>query len=152
MRDFDHAVNVLAEMTGLSNIAREPEGGFELTFAGAIPVSFTKASATEMELSCIVTRLGDALEPAQLVALLTANFLGQGTAAGRLALDPADRRVVYCERLDVTALEAHTLEARVIGFVKHCLYWQKAGADLVLAAARTAEAADAPSDVPMIRA
>ena len=152
MKDVHHTIRVLADQIGLQSLDLGSEGFCEVVFDGTISVNFVAVSDTEMELSTRLPALDQTAVAAGLMAMMTANYHGHGTGAGRLAADPRDFSILYCERLDVTGLEAHTLEARIIQFLKYAAYWTDEGADMVRAAVEGAERASQPiEELPMIR-
>lgn len=147
MRNVDHAVDVLKEMIGLPTLGFE-DGAFELRFDGTVTVAFVRASESEIELSAVLTNIGDDLPREGLAALLAANLNGEGTGPGRLALDPRGGRPVYCGRLDVTRLEAYEFERAILAFLKYVLYWEGPGAEAIAAVRPgSEEAALGPEDV-----
>lgn len=127
MRNVDHTVDVLRDMIGQPSLAFNEHGHFELVFDGTVSVDVIRISDTELELATPITTLDEGLREKHLVALLTANYHGNGTGAGRVALDPRDHRALYCERFDVVTLEAHQLEGKLLTFLKYALYWTGMG-------------------------
>lgn len=138
MRNVAHAVDVLREMIGLPTLDFNADGLFELVFDGAVSIDIVRVSETEVELSAPVAALDDQLTLERLLELMRANYHGHATGGGRVAVDPRRAAVLYCQRLDVTLLEAHHLEQAFLTFLKYTLYWQGPGADSV-AAVRPAE-------------
>ena len=73
-----------------------------------------------------------AMSRESLVALLTANYLGEGCGAARLALDPRRQKLLICERVDVTTLDGAAFEQRVLDFVDCAAIWRSGGLDALL--------------------
>ncbi len=133
MRNVAHAVDVLREMIGLPSLDFNEHGLFELVFDGAVSIDVVRVSEVEVELSAPISALDGHLIAERLGQLLRANYQGHATGGGRLAVDPRRDAVVYCQRLDVTLLEAHQMEQAFLTFLKYTLYWQGPGAEAVAA-------------------
>jgi hypothetical protein len=122
MQDVNHAVAVLRELTGLGHLELNRNGHFELIFDDDTPVNFYRIDDHQLEL-CTMIRPAGKTSAAEALALLTANYLGHGTGAARLALDPRDQTLILCERVDVRPLGIAELQARIEGFVAYAKLW-----------------------------
>jgi hypothetical protein len=133
MHDVNHAIDFLRERTGLSQLALDHDGHAELIFDGNYAVDLYRIDARQLELCSILDQPAPGAPTREtLVALLTANYLGDGTGAGRIALDPRNQNILLCERLDVTTLDASAFERRVLDFVAHVAVWNSGKLDDLL--------------------
>ncbi len=145
MKDVHHAVSTLREALKLPLLGFDDNGQFELVFEDFFHIDVVRISDTELELSTILADLDGTLTEARLIALLSANYHGHGTAAARLALNPDDGRVVLCERIDVVPLAADAFEARVLSFLKLAAFWLDEGTVQVLDTGSEEAASSIPS-------
>lgn len=129
MRDVEFALASLKETSGLAHLDFNAAGKVELVFNKTLSVILSKVDATQLELVSYLSLNSFEIDTSSLVAVLHANFLGQAVGGGRLAVDPEDNALLYCERVDVAPLDASALEKRVLAFVKHATFWNSAAAD-----------------------
>lgn len=125
MHDIHQAIDVLRDMTGQPDLALGAGDHFEIVFDGT-PVGFVAVDRRHLELVTLLTSLGTLPDAPTLLQLMTANYLGTATDAARLAVDPARQRVVLCERLDLTVLDANGLRDRIAGFLAVAAVWNGA--------------------------
>ncbi len=117
MHDVHHAIQELGAVVGLPGLALDGAGTAALTVTGGPSVFLVKVADREVE---FVSRIGDVgrdLPAATLRAYLAANGPRGGLARARFALDPADLCMIYGERVEIAALDAGSLAARLRGFV-----------------------------------
>jgi hypothetical protein len=129
MHDVHQAIAVLRERTKLQGLALDGNGRASLVFDGTIAVELRAVDATRLELIAPVDEAGPATTAEKLRGLLRANYVGEATGAGRVAIAP-DGDVVLCERLDVTGLDEAALERRVLDFVRHVALWRSGTLDV----------------------
>src|SRR5262245_2118251 len=131
MKDVNHAIAILRDLTGLPALELNANGHLELIFDDRISIDMVKIDNNHLELSSPldVTDLDDV---GRLQTLLTANYHGSGTGFGRIAMDRRDKSVLICERIDVTLLNQAQFEAWLLGFVKYVAFWLSGEADEVL--------------------
>lgn len=133
MRDVYQALAFLKEKSGLGKLEFNSAGKVEIVFNKTISVIVSKVDQTSLELVSYLNAPAFGDSYAAAIGLLHANFLGQGTGSGRVALDPEDDSLLYCERLDVAHLDEAGLEARVLAFVKYATFWHSEAATKLLA-------------------
>jgi Tir chaperone protein (CesT) family len=133
MKDVNHAIAILRDLTGLPALELNANGHLELIFDDKISIDLVKIDDNHIELSSPldIPDLGDA---GRLQTLLTANYHGSGTGFGRIAMDRRDKSILICERIDVTPLNPGQFEARLLGFVKYVAFWLSGEADELLPA------------------
>lgn len=124
MQNTFHAVMAIREMTNIHDIDFNMNGHFELIFDGKTAVNFYQIDNQTIEFCTILAEATQTLVPARFEKLLHANYLGHGTGGGRIALDPRDRTLLICERLDVAGLDARMLQSRIERFVSYARMWQ----------------------------
>lgn len=146
MQNVNHAVANLRALTGLDDLEFNANGHLELVFGEAVSVDVVRIDDRHIELSTAVKALGHALDADKLAALLAANA-DPASGAARFALDPRDRAILLCERIDVVPIDDRALEARLLAFVGRARAWNGEAAARLLAeldAARRAAAGTAP--------
>lgn len=131
MHTIEHALAVVSERLGLKDLTLNHDGQAELAFADGLKAHVTRISTTVMELSFPLPRLSYA-KPSMMRAMLAANFLGQLTGPGRLAIDPLKEDVVYCERWDVSEMDAAGIERRLVAFIGQGTLWLTKGSDQLI--------------------
>lgn len=131
MHNVSHAIDYLRERTGLSQLVLDQDGHVELVFDGKYAIDFYRIDDRQLELCSIVDEPGTSTRET-LAALLTANYLGDATGAGRIALDPRNQNILLCERVDVAALDAAAFERRLLDFVAHVAVWNSGKLDDLL--------------------
>lgn len=140
MHDVEHALEVIKEAAGLAQLELNANKQAEIKFADGLVAHITQIDKTNLELSFRLPDLAFA-SMGMLRAMMMANFLGAGTGAGRLALDPGKEEILYCERWDVTDIDARNVARKFSEFVLAGGYWLTEGGDRVIAAG---EAFDRP--------
>ena len=123
MRGLDQAIAELGRLVGLADLALDDDGNVGLLFDGAMPVNVTRIDDTAMEFWSPIEDVAADGDAGLLGYLLTANHLGEGTGAARIALQPESGDIVLCERVEIAGLDPAALERRFVEFVKHAIYW-----------------------------
>ncbi len=139
MKDIDQAIAELGRLVGLTDLAFDADGNLSLLFDSSMPVNVARIDDKTMELWSPIEEIGDESDPKLLRYLLTANHLGEGTGAARLALQPGDGDFVLCQRLESAGLDAAILETRFTDFIKHAFYWNSEDARKAAAEETTGE-------------
>lgn len=126
MHDVNHAMAVFREITGVANADFEGGNDIEFLFAESLTTHLVRLDDALLE--CFA-EIGDAtlLSPEELRAYLAANYLGNGSGGGRIALDPDGDTLVLGERFEVTRLDAGEFERRLIAFFDRAAQLAKAG-------------------------
>jgi Tir chaperone protein (CesT) family len=146
MTTIAHVLDAVAAKLGMSGLELNADGQVEIDFGNGFEAHITRVDASTLELSCRLPNL-DLASPAMMAAMLSANFLGQATGFGRLAVDPVKLETIYCERWDVSEMSPGMVERRTEGFVRAGAYWYSEGTDTLVEAAReigNADKGDAP--------
>jgi Tir chaperone protein (CesT) family len=146
MKDVNHAIAILRDLTGLPVLELNANGHLELIFDDKISIDLVKIDDHHIELSSPLD-INDLENVARLQTLLTANYHGSGTGFARIALDRRDRSALICERIDVTPLDPGQFEARLLGFVKYVAFWLSGEADELLP---TTDHTPAPASDPSL--
>ncbi len=146
MKDVNHAIAVLRDLTGLPALELNANGHLELIFDDKISIDLVKIDDNHIELSSPLD-INDLENVNRLQTLLTANYHGSGTGFARIAMDRRDRSALICERIDVTPLSPGQFEARLLGFVKYVAFWLSGEADELLP---TTDHAPAPATDPSL--
>jgi hypothetical protein len=133
MKDVNHAIAILRDLTGLPALELNGNGHLELIFDDKISIDLVKIDDNHIELSSPLD-IADLDDAGRLQTLLTANYHGSGTGFGRIAMDRRDKSILICERIDVTPLNPGQFEARLLGFVKYVAFWLSGEADDLLPA------------------
>lgn len=147
MTTIAHVLDGVAAKLGMSGIELNADGQVEIDFGNDFVAHITRLDATTLELSFRLPNL-DFATPGMMAAMLSANFLGQATGFGRLALDPVKLETIYCERWDVTEMSPGVVERRTEGFVRTGAYWFSEGSDLLVDASRALGDLDAAAAAP----
>lgn len=147
MTTIAHVLDGVAAKLGMSGIELNADGQVEIDFGNDFVAHITRLDATTLELSFRLPNL-DFATPGMMAAMLSANFLGQATGFGRLALDPVKLETIYCERWDVTEMSPGVVERRTEGFVRAGAYWFSEGSDLLVDASRALGDLDAAAAAP----
>jgi len=151
MKDVNHAIAILRDLTGLPILELNGNGHLELIFDDRISIDLVKIDDNHIELSSPLD-IADLDNVERLRTLLTANYHGSGTGFARIAIDRRDKSALICERIDVTPLDPGQFEARLLGFVKYVAFWLSGEADeLMPAAEATAPAPTADPSLMVIR-
>src|SRR5262245_25942714 len=119
MKDVNHAIAILRDLTGLPGLELNNNGHLELIFDDRISIDLVKIDDNHIELSSPLY-IADLDNVERLQTLLNANYHGSGTGFARIAIDRRDRTALICERIDVTPLDPGQFEARLLGFVQVC--------------------------------
>jgi hypothetical protein len=147
MQDINHALSVLAAKLGIASLQLNDNRQAEIVFADGFSLYITEMEAGIAEMSFPLQDL-DYATPAMMRAMLEANCLGQGTGAGRLAIDSGNGEALYCERWDVTAMDARQIETRFTQLTQYGLFWRTEGSALLVEEAGKHEAAASPEVEP----
>ena len=123
MHDVHQALKSIEQSAGLKKLEFNSAGVAELKFDGEVSIYLVKISDTQLEFVNYLEISGYEADIYVLRALLHANHMGDATGCGRLALDPQDDELMFCERVNVTELDAKAFEARLLEFVKHVTFW-----------------------------
>jgi hypothetical protein len=149
MTTIAHVLDAMAGKLGMSNIELNAEGQVEIDFGTDFVAHITRVDANTLELSFRLPNL-DFASQSMMLAMLAANFLGQATGFGRLAVDPVKFEAIYCERWDVTEMNPGVVERRTDEFVRAGAYWFGQGTDTLVEAARALGDADEPGAPPPV--
>jgi Tir chaperone protein (CesT) family len=90
MKDVNHAIAVLRDLTGLPVLELNANGHLELIFDDKISIDLVKIDDNHIELSSPLD-IADLENVNRLQTLLTANYHGSGTGFGRIAMDRATK-------------------------------------------------------------
>ena len=104
MKDVNHTIAILRDLTGLPVLELNGNGHLELIFDDKISIDLIKIDDSHIELSAPLD-IADLNNPERLQTLLTANYHGSGTGFARIAIDRRDKSALICERIDVTPLD-----------------------------------------------
>jgi hypothetical protein len=143
MRNVHDALEAIRTRSGLGALQFDKNGAAELVFDRKISVNVVRIDETHLEFVTYLALPGFSIEALPLRALLHANYLGTATGGGRLALDPRDDELLYCERVDVSSLDEARLERRLLDFVRHAAFWRSEDANQMLG-----PVGDRPSTLP----
>lgn len=147
MTTIAHVLDGVARKLGMSGIELNADGQVEIDFGNDFVAHITRIDATTLELSFRLPNL-DFATPGMMAAMLSANFLGQATGFGRLAMDPAKMETIYCERWDVSEMTPGVVERRTEGFVRTGAYWFSEGGSMLVDAARALGDFDIAASAP----
>jgi hypothetical protein len=128
MKDVNHTIAILRDLTGLPVLELNGNGHLELIFDDKISIDLVKIDDHHIELSSPL-EIADLDTVERLRTLLTANYHGSGTGFARIAIDRRDGSALICERVDVTPLDPGQFEARLMSFVKYVAFWLSGEAD-----------------------
>jgi hypothetical protein len=131
MKDVNHTIAILRDLTGLPALELNGNGHLELIFDDKIAIDLIKIDDNHIELSSPLD-IADLNNLERLQTLLSANYHGSGTGFARIAIDRRDRSALICERIDVTPLDPGQFEARLLNFVKYVAFWVSGEADELL--------------------
>lgn len=138
MQNVEEALESIRELAGLPDLKLDGDGQVELIFDGETRIALAKIDDANFELYTEIEHLGGNLSRDVLIRLLTANYLGEATGPGRLALDPRDNCVSYGQRVDVRLLDERRLEAVFSGFLRHAAFLRSdEAAELIRGAGRS---------------
>ena len=146
MQSVDHAIETLATALKLPGLALNAQDHVEIVVEDLVRIDLLKVSDTELELSTALPDLEGLITPARMQAMLNANCVGAATGAGRLALDPATGRPLYCQRLNVARLDAAGLEVAMMEYTRAALFWLGEGTDTLLDTRAPADGPDQPME------
>ncbi|MDC9822997.1 type III secretion system chaperone [Devosia sp. ZB163] len=128
MRDVNHAIDNLRQLTKLPGLDFDAAGNLTLVFDGETPINLAKVDDKTLEVWSDLGGLGSANDAETLRRLLESNHLGEGTGSARLAVAPGRNSFVLCERIDVEQLSDTQFGERIIGFLKYVTFWNSAEA------------------------
>ena len=126
MRDVNHAIGNLRQLTKLPALDFDGAGNLTLIFDGTTPLNLAKIDDKTLEVWSDLKGLGSASNTDTLRLVLEANHLGEGTGSARLAIAPGQNSFVLCERIDVEPLSDQQFADRIIGFLKYVTFWNSA--------------------------
>ncbi len=126
MRDVNHAIDNLRQLTKLPSLDLDAAGNLTLIFDGTTPLNLAKIDGRTVEVWSELQGLGSTSDAGTLLRLLESNHLGEGTGAARLAVAPGRSTFVLCERIDVEPLSDTQFGERIIGFLKYVTFWNSA--------------------------
>ena len=132
MQNVQHALTLLRSVEGLHHLEINADGNAEIVIEGALSIYLQQIDEMQLEYSCVLDEVVPPFSQAQYEAMLTANMLGDGTGPARLAMEADTKRVVLCQRVDVSTLDATDVETGFTGFVQLCVYWLTDGTDALL--------------------
>ena len=72
-----------------------------------------------------------------------------GDVDGAVALDPRDKKILLCERIDVTGVEATAFEERILEFLRHEALWNSGQLDDLIEGKSSQQRADSPLTVDL---
>ncbi|MDO1585063.1 type III secretion system chaperone [Rhizobium oryzicola] len=147
MQDVNHALSVLADTLGIPQLQLNADKQAGIVFTDGLSVYITEIEPGIAEMSFPLREL-DHESPAIMRAMLAANCLGHGTGAGRLAIDEGNDEALYCERWDVTTMDARQIEQRFSQLSQYGLFWRTEGLELLEAEADKHEKAAVASELP----
>ncbi|MGJ0508001.1 MAG: type III secretion system chaperone [Methylocystis sp.] len=131
MQNVDEAVDALARKSNLPTLKLNDAGVAEVVVGENLSVLLIKRGQTELEFATYLEARQDRNESV-LARLLQANHLGDAVGAGRIALDPDTDRLLLCERVDAAMVDEHSLERRLLEFIKYAAFWQSEEAQALL--------------------
>ncbi|MDO6966461.1 type III secretion system chaperone [Rhizobium alvei] len=143
MTTIAHVLDAMSAKLGMSGIELNADGQVEIDFGNGFVAYITRIDSNMLELSFPLPNL-DFATHGMMAAMLAANFLGQATGFGRLALDPVKLEAIYCERWDVAEMSPGIVDRRTEAFVRAGAYWFSQGSDTLVEAARTIGDHDEP--------
>jgi hypothetical protein len=124
MHDVNQALEAIRQRSGLAGLQFDRNEAVELVFDDKISINIVRIDDMHLEFVSYLALPDFSVDTGPLRALLHANYLGAASGGGRLALDPRDDELLYCERIDVAGLSEEALEKRLIGFVEHVQFWR----------------------------
>ena len=147
MTTIAHVLDAISAKLGMSGIELNADGQVEIDFGNGFVAYITRVDPNLLELSFPLPNLDFATD-GMMAAMLAANFLGQATGFGRLALDPVKLEAIYCERWDVTEMSPGIVDRRTEEFVRAGAYWFSQGTDTLVEAARAIGDSDESAKAP----
>jgi hypothetical protein len=143
MRDVNHAIDNLRQLTQLPDLDFDGAGNLSLIFDGSTAVNIARIDDKRVEFWSDIAGFGTAGDIATLRSALESNHLGEGTGAARLALAPGRDTFVLCERVDVEPLSDSQFGDRIVEFLKHVTFWNSPeGARAALSRSSTSSTPD----------
>lgn len=126
MRDVNHAIDNLRQLTKLPSLDFDAAGNLTLIFDGTTPLNLARIDDKTIEVWSGLKGLGSASDAGTLRLMLESNHLGEGTGSARLAIAPGQDSFVLCERIEVEPLSDTQFADRIIGFLKYVTFWNSA--------------------------
>ena len=121
LRSMHDAVQIIGRAVGVSDLAANSTGAFELVFFDQLPVYFQIVGDTEVEVQLRLGDDGPRLSEAVMQAMLAANL---DLRQGRLAVEPGGDRVVYCGRVNIAQEDEGSLVRSVMAIIREGADWR----------------------------
>ncbi len=121
IRSMHDAVQIIGRAVGVSDLAANAAGAFELVFFDQLPVYFQIVGDTEVEVQLRLGDEGTRLSVAVMQAMLAANL---DLRQGRLAVEPGGDRVVYCGRVNIAQEDERSLVSSVMAIIREGADWR----------------------------
>lgn len=121
IRSMHDAVQIIGRAVGVSDLAANAAGAFELVFFDQLPVYFQIVGETEIEVQLRLGDDGPRLNEDLMQAMLAANL---DLMQGRLAVEPGGDRVVYCGRVNIAQEDERSLVSSVMAIIREGADWR----------------------------
>ena len=121
IRSMHDAVQIIGRAVGVSDLAANAAGAFELVFFDQLPVYFQVVGDLEIEVQLRLGDDGPRLSEAVMQAMLAANL---DLRQGRLAVEPGGDRVVYCGRINIAQQGERTLVSTAMAIIREGADWR----------------------------
>ena len=121
IRSMHDAVQIIGRAVGVSDLAANAAGAFELVFFDQLPVYFQVVGDLEIEVQLRLGDDGPRLSEAVMQAMLAANL---DLRQGRLAVEPGGDRVVYCGRINIAQQDERTLVSTAMAIIREGADWR----------------------------
>ena len=123
MKNVDYALASLRDQLGISTLDFDEDGDLTLIFNGTILVNIARMDDYTLEFWTTLEGIGHPSNPEVLRRLLEANYLGEGTGNGCVALAPGMDDIILCERIDLRVLDEKQFADCIEMFLEHAEFW-----------------------------